>query len=145
MFGAGDQTNPRPILPAPIVPEQQRVLVVEDDQTIRDLLTEVLSDAGYEVRTAGNGVHALRVLDDWRPDPIMLDLYMPEMDGWTFRDRQLAHADLARVPVVILSASPDVAKEARRIAPDAAIRKPFDVNQVLETVGLVLDGAGGRV
>jgi CheY-like chemotaxis protein len=83
-------------------------------------------------------VEALSLLGVWSADLIVLDLNMPEMDGWTFRLRQLALEHLARVPVVLLSATADVAQEARLLLPAAAVRKPFDLDQLLEVISMFL-------
>src|SRR5581483_10950225 len=77
--GAGPRTTPM---------TARRVLVVEDDRGIRDLLAAVLTDEGFDVRQAANGKEALAVLERWQPDAILLDLMMPVMDGWTFRREQ---------------------------------------------------------
>ena len=68
----------------------RRVLVVDDDLSIQGFLAEALADEGYGVRTAANGREALAILREWRPDLILLDLMMPEMDGWEFRGEQRA-------------------------------------------------------
>ena len=69
------------------VGDQKRVLVVDDDASIRELLSTALEDDGYEVVPAINGADALSVCERWRPDVIVLDLMMPIMDGWTFAKR----------------------------------------------------------
>ena len=61
-----------------------QILVVEDDDAIRELVSDVLRDDGYDVREATNGVEALGRIREERPDLIVLDLMMPVMDGWTF-------------------------------------------------------------
>ena len=74
------------------MPEPCAVLVVEDDQDLRDMLADVLTDEGFDVRTAAHGELALAMLEQWRPHVILLDLNMPVMDGWTFRRVQLSTA-----------------------------------------------------
>ncbi|MDB4990020.1 MAG: response regulator receiver protein [Myxococcaceae bacterium] len=89
------------------------ILVVEDDPDIREGTTEFLTDNGFEVFAAENGLEALRLLRE-HPNVrlILLDLMMPIMDGWTFRRKQLADAQLASIPVFILSAASRTAKAA---------------------------------
>src|ERR687888_179468 len=82
---------------------RRRVLVVDDDRDLRELLGAVLSSAGYEVLMAENGAAALSVLRTALPDLIILDLMMPVMNGWQFREAQCALPDYARIPVVCLS------------------------------------------
>src|SRR6187200_540431 len=116
--------------------EQQRVLLVEDEDTIGQVVAEVLTFEGYEVRRAKNGREALDILGDWLPRVILLDLMMPVMDGWAFRaaQRQLrGHA--ARVPVIVLSGAREVRARAAELGAVEALSKPFDLNQVVAAVG----------
>jgi two-component system response regulator MprA len=78
----GKEAIPMPDEPATAPP---RVLVVDDDPGIREVLLLGLEEDGYEARAVENGAVALSTLAVWRPDLIILDLMMPEMDGWTFR------------------------------------------------------------
>src|SRR5881392_3915466 len=89
------------------------VLVVEDDEDIRDSLVEFLGDEGYEARGAGNGREALSLLAAIAPPPclIILDLMMPVMDGRTFREEQLRRPDVADIPVIVISAYRDLAAQ----------------------------------
>ncbi len=81
------------------------VLLVEDDLPIRDSLGEALAEEGFDVSTAGNGAEALeRLRSGRRPSVIVLDLMMPVMDGWDFRQHQLGDPALKDIPVVIVSA-----------------------------------------
>src|SRR5689334_16167767 len=108
------------------------VLVVDDDEDVRDGLMGALADEGYGVLTASNGVDALDVLHgDARPDVILLDLTMPVMDGYAFRKRQLEDDALRAIPVICCSA------DARAMLPGPGVwrlRKPFDVEQLLAVV-----------
>ncbi len=112
-----------------------RVLVVDDEAAIRQVLTDILADEGHQVVAASNGREAIEVLGTVVPDVILLDMNMPVMDGRTFY-RELRPQGW-EIPVVVLSAV-----GARRVASDlgadAAIDKPFDLDEVLavvETVG----------
>lgn len=89
-------------------PPDARVLVIDDDHDLLDALCEVLRDSGYRVASAGNGFEALRLLahEQSLPDLILLDLMMPIMDGYTFRELQLAEPRLSAIPTVALSAGP---------------------------------------
>jgi CheY-like chemotaxis protein len=108
-----------------------RILVVEDDRGLRDLYACVLEDEEYEVRTAADGQEAFDVLRGWRPDLILLDLRMPRMDGPTFRARQLARADLAPIPVVVLSSTVDEGARTKLRA-DGVLVKPCDLETLLD-------------
>jgi CheY-like chemotaxis protein len=94
------------------------VLVVDDDQDIREGLVEILEERGYRAIGAANGVDALRILTglDTTPCLILLDLMMPMMDGRTFRDEQRKHPAWAQIPVILMSAYQDVAQQAREMA-----------------------------
>ena len=115
-----------------------RVLVVDDDESNRFVVAEVLADDGYEVVPAADGVGALALLADWRPDLIVLDLLMPEMDGWAFL---AAYQQLPppHCPVVLMTAA-SVARPGtvwHRPLPPAAdvLAKPFDLDTLTALVG----------
>ena len=113
-------------------PAAGRVLVVEDEAGIRDALAAALVDEGYEVRAAGDGRAALAVLRGWLPHVILLDLMMPVMDGWTFREEQRRTG--STVPVVLLSAAGRLDEHERSLGAAATITKPFDIDRVISTI-----------
>ncbi|MEO7095570.1 MAG: response regulator [Polyangiales bacterium] len=86
---------------------------MEDDCDLREVLLDVLADAGYHAVGAANGLEALRWLREAQPLPsaILLDLMMPIMDGWHFREEQLKDPLLAAIPVATLSATRNVAMD----------------------------------
>ena len=118
---------------------ERRVLVTDDDPSIQGFLAEALADEGYEVRTASNGREALAILREWRPDLILLDLMMPEMDGWAFRVAQRTMPDVSDVPVIVLSATRDLATKARDLEPAQIFSKPFDLEALLGTIERLTD------
>lgn len=79
------------------------VLVVEDDEELRQLLSFMFEYSGFEARTAVDGVDALDKLEEWRPDAIVLDVMMPRMDGLTVCRRLRAVPETAELPIVMLS------------------------------------------
>jgi CheY-like chemotaxis protein len=113
---------------------ERRVLVVDDDPSIQGFLAEALVDEGYRVRTAANGREALAILGEWRPDLILLDLMMPEMDGWAFRGEQRAMPAVSDVPVIVLSATRELAARTRDLEPVQVVPKPFDLEALLGTI-----------
>jgi DNA-binding response OmpR family regulator len=117
-----------------------RVLVVEDDDLLREALAEVLADDGHDVRTAANGADALAQLESWEPQLIVLDLMMPIMDGFAFRAEQLRRDLRVDVPVLVLSAVRDLDAAATRIDAAACLSKPFRLEEVLASVATLLDG-----
>ena|SRR5205809_682025 len=87
-------------------PEATTVLVVDDDRSVIDALTELLESEGYKVAAARDGRAALtRLRNGLRPHVILLDLMMPGMDGWDFRQQQLEDANLKDIPVVVITAA----------------------------------------
>ena len=112
----------------------RRVLVVDDDRAIRGFVAEVLKDEGYEVKTAGDGSEALAVSREWRPDLIVLDLMMPNMDGWAFRARQRQLDALADVPVVVTSAATTLRTNRQALEPCVLLAKPFELDDLIGAV-----------
>ncbi|HZO29801.1 MAG TPA: response regulator [Chloroflexota bacterium] len=107
---------------------------MDDDQAIRTFVGELLTDEGYEVRAVANGRQALGVLATWRPAVILLDLMMPEMDGWTFLAAQQTDAELVRIPVIVMSASYHLQGGADHLAAADVLAKPFVIEQLLSKV-----------
>jgi signal transduction histidine kinase len=120
-------------------PGDIRLLLVEDDSSIRFALADMLTDEGFDVTPVVNGRDALNELRQAAPpDVILLDLMMPVMDGWEFRVEQRADPLLASIPLLAMSA--DLSAKARAIAADGYIRKPIDFPDLLRQ----LHGAVGR-
>ena len=110
------------------------VLVVEDDVAIQRLIELTLRAEGYEVRGAENGREALDVLENWRPDVIVLDLRMPVMDGRAFRAAQLELAGAADIPVIVVTAGRDGRAVGEELNASAVVAKPFDPDDLLDAV-----------
>ena len=112
------------------------VLLVEDDADSRDALTAMLEAFGVVVCEATDGQEALEQLAaGYRPCAILLDLMMPRMDGWKFRETQRRDPELCRLPVALMSACTDLGAHQRRLATDAAFAKPLThLEDVIEFV-----------
>jgi CheY-like chemotaxis protein len=109
------------------------VLIVEDDEDLREMMAQLLTLEGYQTATVANGREALDYLQESeRPQLILLDLMMPVMDGWEFRRQQRADPELAPVPVIVLSAL-DQAR-ASNLEADAFLKKPLDFDHLLTLV-----------
>ena len=106
------------------------VLVVDDEREIREAVAEVLADEGYEVLDAGDGAEALSKLRAFHPSVVLLDLMMPGMNGWEFREAQQHDPDLSGIPVIVLSAL----GKAAGIDAAGYIRKPFELDELLTAV-----------
>ncbi len=118
---------------------EAKILVVEDDDDIRDSLKELLEEEGYRVDTAANGEQALHRLGGEAPQLILLDLMMPVMDGWEFQKQLREIPSFSRVPIIVISAS-KFSREPLKAA--AFIPKPLDAGVLLETIESFL--ADGR-
>jgi len=109
------------------------VLIVEDDEDLREMMAQMLTLEGFESAAVANGREALEYLQDAeKPDVILLDLMMPVMDGWEFRRKQQADPAIAPVPVIVLSAL-DQAR-ASTLEADAFLKKPLDFDHLLSLV-----------
>jgi CheY-like chemotaxis protein len=122
--------------------EQHSMLVVEDNEALRTEIAELFRYDGYRVIEAGDGASALDILRRTRDiDVVLLDLWMPTMDGWRFRMEQRRDPALRDVPVVVLTA--DDSAQAQTIDADAVIPKPFEAQELCDTVRNVLHKQAG--
>jgi CheY-like chemotaxis protein len=116
-----------------LTPSNCPVLIVEDDEDLRDMMAQMLTIEGFDAATAANGREALEYLHRTvKPHVILLDLMMPVMDGWEFRRQQQADPALAPVPVIVLSALDPV--RAAPVDAAAVLKKPLDFDRLLELV-----------
>jgi CheY-like chemotaxis protein len=119
------------------VSQRPLVLVVEDDESIRQFLELALRDEGYEVVSAADGAQALATLNDLTPAVILLDVRMPVMDGVAFvrayRERPAPHA-----PVVLVTAARDAEVVPVESLVDAVLQKPFNIEDLLRVIGELL-------
>lgn len=109
-------------------------MVVEDNDPLRAMVARMLTSVDYEVREACDGEEALALLGEWRPDAIVLDLMMPWMDGLAFRQRQRARPELADIPIVVLTAAPQMVESEPGFEANEVIRKPFRQDHLLTAV-----------
>jgi len=112
-----------------------RVLLVEDDDEVREGLEAVLRSQGFDVVCVQDGLEALRLL--WRgfhPCVILLDIMLPRLDGHAFREYQRANAPWRDIPVIIVSALHDLPELTEKLRPLAWFRKPLDVDALTETL-----------
>jgi CheY-like chemotaxis protein len=114
-----------------------RVLVVDDDPQIREVVATVLEDDGYRVDTASNGAEALRKAEESLPDAVILDAMMPVMDGWEFLERWRSRPAEQRAPVLVISAVCDW-RTAIDSGARAHLSKPFDLATLETTLAGVL-------
>ena len=121
-----------------------RVLVVDDDEVIRQLISVNLELEGFEVFTAVDGQDCLDTIKDVSPDVVTLDVMMPRLDGWETAARLREDPDLSTVRVVLLSARAQEAdlERGQRIGVDAYLTKPFDPDDLVETVRRLVEESG---
>jgi CheY-like chemotaxis protein len=113
---------------------RRRVLVVEDDEGIREALCDLLDSEGFSVTSAVHGADALDRLRSGAelPDIILLDLMMPVLDGWAFRAEQRNDVKLAEIPVVVITASRNA--DVASLSPKAFLKKPIDFDELLRVL-----------
>jgi two-component system chemotaxis response regulator CheY len=120
------------------------VLVVDDDEAIRELVTQILETEGYRVATASNGAEALETLERHRqrdpewPSVILLDMRMPVLDGWGVA-RELRGRGFS-IPIVVMTAARDARSWAAEIDAHGYLAKPFDLDDLLAAVSGVPPG-----
>lgn len=110
-----------------------RILVIDDEPSIRQVVAFALGDEGYDVVDAADGRGALDLIGEAHPDIILLDMKMPGMDGWEFvriyRERYGHQA-----PIVILTAAQNAAQRAAEAGVESYVAKPFDLDTLIEHV-----------
>ncbi|MEO6714988.1 MAG: response regulator [Mycobacteriales bacterium] len=113
-----------------------RVLVVDDDDVIRQLIRVNLELEGFEVYTATDGEDAIEKARELQPAVITLDIMMPRLDGWDAAAKLRADPETAHIKVVLLSARAQEAdlRKGSRIGVDAYLTKPFDPDELIDTV-----------
>ena len=130
-----------PSHPVPLA--KRRILVVDDQESIRAVLRQALVEAGAEVLEAGGGTDGIAIAARERPDLILLDIAMPEMNGWQVLEGLRAAAETAEIPVVLETSSGDFPSYdlAKRHAVAAFVSKPFRLSDVVETCRRIIGGA----
>ena len=125
------------------VTARTRILVVDDDDDIRELLRELLTRAGFEVDDAPDGRTALRTLYESAPSLVLLDVSMPEMDGYQTLERI---RDLSDVPVIMLTARTEELERVRGLSAgaDDYVAKPFGRQELLARIQALLRRTGGK-
>jgi len=121
---------------------ERTVLVVEDDPDLSALLAVILTEAGYPVMTAGDGIEALERVAERLPGLVLLDMRMPRMNGWEFaREFRARHGHAA--PIVVVTAAENARLRAEEIEADGWLEKPFELDQVMREVARFIGPAPG--
>jgi CheY-like chemotaxis protein len=124
---------------------EKLILIVEDDPDLARLMAEVLDAAGYRTAIAANGREALEPLRmNNRPDLILLDMMMPVMDGWAFREEQRKLLEAASIPVVVVTADGDARRKAASLQAAGYLAKPISIDGLLGAVERVCGLANAK-
>jgi DNA-binding response OmpR family regulator len=115
---------------------QKQILVVDDDPSVRTMLKRVLAEEGYRVRSAADGATALQVADTTPPDLVLLDLKLPQEDGWDIFGRLTRKWPL--LPVVVITARPNQFFTALASGVGALAEKPLHIPKMLQTISRLL-------
>ena len=111
------------------------VMVVDDDADVREVMMEAITFTGADVTSAENGRVALdKLLAGARPSVILLDLMMPDMDGWAFRAEQRKHPDLALIPIIVFTAHRVTRDVERELEAQAYLNKPLGLDELISTL-----------
>jgi two-component system chemotaxis response regulator CheY len=113
----------------------QHVLVVDDDPSIRSMVSEILTMEDYEVETAANGAEALVSIGRDEPAVMVLDMRMPVVDGWGVASSLHEHG--RHVPTVVITAAENARRWCAEIAAEACVAKPFDIDDLLAAIARV--------
>lgn len=115
------------------------IMIIDDDPEIRETISMLLEDEGYCVIEAPHGAAALDLMQRHRPAVILLDMRMPQMDGWQFasayRELPLPHA-----PIITMTAAADAKRWASEIGANDVLPKPFQVDDLITTVSRWVTG-----
>jgi CheY-like chemotaxis protein len=118
----------------------ETVLIIEDDPSTAELMTEVVSSAGLQPVLAREGGEALRLLEQQQPTAITLDLALPGIDGRSFLLGLRSREDTKRTPVIVVSANAETLNSFERHAVARVIPKPFDIDDLLAALQSAANG-----
>ncbi len=115
--------------------DRKRVLVIDDDLPLRGMLAAALRQHGFQVLLAGDGEEGQRALTIHHPDVILLDLAMPNVNGWDFLQRLQETGHLGRVPIIVVSAHLRVEPQAiLQMGVSAILPKPFNLRDLIDLI-----------
>lgn len=115
--------------------EKKRVLVIDDDLPLRGMLAAALRQHGFQVLLAGDGAEGQRALTIHHPDVVLLDLAMPDVNGWDFLQRLQETGHLGKVPIIVVSAHVRVEPQALlQMGVAAIVPKPFNLSDLLDVI-----------
>ena len=117
----------------------QRILIVDDEAAVADLIEAVLVGEGYTVAIARDGIQGILLARDWKPDLVLMDIMLPGVDGTTAIRRLKADPATADLPIVAMSAGRTIRRQSNELTDaDAALSKPFDIEALLAQIEFLL-------
>ena len=122
-----------------------RILIVEDQEDVAQLIDIVLKNEGYTVAIARDGAQGLMLARDWKPDLILMDIMLPGVDGGKLISRLRKEAETRELPIVAMSASRTLRDRTPELEADALLAKPFDVDALLVQVQFLLSRERGQI
>jgi len=114
------------------------VLIVEDDNSLRDLFSEVLESDGFKTSIASNGAEGIQMFDEVNPDLVLLDLLMPKMDGWEALERVRKISECPAIIVTGQGTTEDIIRGLLEAGADDYLVKPFGIKKLIARVNAVL-------
>jgi CheY-like chemotaxis protein len=121
-----------------------RILVVEDQPDVAQLIEVVLKGEGHTVAIAADGAQGLMLSRDWKPDLILMDIMLPGVDGGALISRLRQEPETADLPIIAMSASRTLRDRTEELQADALLSKPFDVDALLVQVQFLLSRGRGE-
>ena len=128
-------------LPSVMATRPRRVLAIDDDDGLLDMLNLLLRQTDFDLRTARGGKTGLELAITWEPDVILLDLGMPDLDGATFLE-QYRKATASPAPVVLLTGALDGVSRATELGVSMFLSKPFDLGTLVDVVDVYASKSG---
>lgn len=136
------RTELQPLLETLLAPESEEkktVVCIEDEPDMIDLIRLILNRNGFKLIGAMGGREGLRTVQRVRPDLVLLDLMMPEVDGWEVHRQMKADAELRNIPIVVVTVLERDSEKMRGLQVDDYVRKPFIPQELVQRVSNVLD------
>ena len=117
----------------------QRILIVDDEASVADLIEAVLVSEGYTVAIARDGIQGILLARDWKPDLVLMDVMLPGIDGTTAIRRLKSDPETSDLPIVAMSAGRTIRRQSSELSDaDAALAKPFDIEALLAQIEFLL-------
>lgn len=127
------------VAPKDMTSVTRRILIVEDQADVAQLIDVVLKGEGYSVAIAKDGAQGLMLARDWNPDLILMDIMLPGVDGGALIERLRQEPETADLPIIAMSASRTLRDRTAELQADALLSKPFDVDALLVQVSFLLN------